>query len=181
MSYQLTGTLDSVMMDLSGGTVSTMHVNEKSVIQKAYSELRDKKVCIEIKQYREKRSLSANAYAWQMMGKIADAMDISSNEVYHMMLSQYGAAETDEDGNVVVFSLKSDIELHGDFWIHSAPIGTGEVNGKLFTHYRMIKGSSEYDTKEMSRLIDGIVYEAQELGIETKTPQELAAMCEEWK
>lgn len=181
MSYQLTGTLDSVMIDLAGGTVSTMHVNEKNVMQKAYSELRDKKVCIEIKQYREKRSLSANAYAWQLMGRIADAMDIGSDEVYHMMLSQYGAPEVDADGNMVVFSLRSDIDLHGDFWIHSAPFGAGEANGKLFTHYRMIKGSSEYDTKEMSRLIDGIVHEAQALGIETKTPQELAAMCGEWK
>lgn len=181
MKYQLTGTLDSVMLDLAGGTVSTLHVNERNLIQKALTELKDKKVSIEIKQYREKRSLNANAYAWQLMGQIAEELDISNDEVYHMMLVQYGTPVVDDDGKSVMFSLRSDIELGGEFWIHSAPVGTSEVKGKLFTHYRMIKGSSEYDTKEMSRLIDGIVYEAQQLDIETKTPQELASMCERWE
>lgn len=180
MKYQLTGTLDSVMLDLAGGTVSTLHVNERSMIQKALADLKDKKVSIEIKQYREKRSLNANAYAWQLMGQIAEKMDIGNDEVYHMMLSQYGTSEVDAEGNMVVFSLRSDIELHGDFWVHSAPIGTGEVKGNTFTHYRMIKGSSEYDTKEMSRLVDGIVQEAQQLDIDTSTPDEIALMKSRW-
>jgi hypothetical protein len=53
-----------------------------------------------------------------------------------------------------------------------------ELNGKTFTHYRLIIGSSEYDTKQMAQFIDGIVSEAKELGIETLTPAELAVMCE---
>ncbi|MEG2189502.1 MAG: hypothetical protein RRY08_06680, partial [Christensenella sp.] len=63
-------------------------------------------------------------------------------------------------------------------WKHSAFIGTGVVGNRMFSHYRTIKGSSEYDKKEMSRLIDGIVYEAKQLGIETFPPQKIKAMCE---
>ena len=180
MNYQLTGTLDNVIRDLADGMVATLHINEKKAICKAYNELRDKPVSITIKPYRKARSISANNYAWQLMGQIAEKLDISNDEVYHMMLIQYGTPVVDDDGKSVMFSLRSDIELSGEFWTHSAPVGTSEVKGKLFTHYRMIKGSSEYDTKEMSRLIDGIVYEAQQLDIETKTPQELASMCERW-
>lgn len=44
----------------------------------------------------------------------------------------------------------------------------------------MIKGSSEYDTVEMSHFIDRIVEEAKELGIETATPDELERMKQEW-
>lgn len=47
--------------------------------------------------------------------------------------------------------------------------------------YAKLKGTSEYDTKEMSRFIDGIVSEAKELGIETLPPDEVARMKREWK
>ena len=45
----------------------------------------------------------------------------------------------------------------------------------------MFKGSSEYDTREMSIFIDGIVSEAQGLGIDTRTPEELAEMKSLWE
>lgn len=178
MNYNMTGTLDNIMTDLSNRMVATLHINEKNPLRKAYGELKDKTVSITIKPYRKARSISANNYAWQLMGQIAESLNISNDEVYHMMLVQYGTPVVDDDGKSVVFSLRHDIELSGEFWVHSAPIGTGEVNGILFTHYLMIKGSSEYDTKEMSRLINGIVYEAQQLEIETRTPEDIASMCE---
>ena len=53
-------------------------------------------------------------------------------------------------------------------------------DGKTWVSYLMIKGSSEYDTAEMSHFIDRIVEEAKELGIETATPDELERMKQEW-
>ena len=47
-------------------------------------------------------------------------------------------------------------------------------------YFRVYLGSSNYNTQEMSLLIDGVVEECKELGIETLTPQELAAMMEAW-
>ena len=58
--------------------------------------------------------------------------------------------------------------------------GRSFLNGKEFTHYKIYKGSSEFDTKEMSIFIDGIVQEATQLGIETRTPSELALLKSEW-
>ena len=55
-------------------------------------------------------------------------------------------------------------------------IGKGKVNDKEFTHYKVYKGSSEYDSKEMSILIDGVIQEAKQLDIETLTPQQIAGM-----
>ena len=45
---------------------------------------------------------------------------------------------------------------------------------------RAYYGSSQYNTKQMSRLIDMVVEGAKELGIETLTPEELARIKEEW-
>ena len=50
----------------------------------------------------------------------------------------------------------------------------------MFKHYKVYKGSSEFDTREMSIFIDGIVYEAEELGIQTMTPNEIARIKAAW-
>lgn len=49
-------------------------------------------------------------------------------------------------------------------------------NGEMYRTYMMLKGSSVYDTREMSMLIDGLVSECREAGIETLPPEELERM-----
>ena len=65
--------------------------------------------------------------------------------------------------------------------MHAKPVGKGSADGKPFIHYALIKGSHLYDSKEMSLLIDGIVSECKELGIETLTPAELERMKSAWR
>lgn len=57
----------------------------------------------------------------------------------------------------------------------------GKLNGKECDWYKVYKGSSEYDTKEMSVLIDGIVYEAKQLDIATLEDYKIEKLIEEWK
>lgn len=126
---------------------------------------------VEIKEHKEKRSLNANAYFWVLVGKLADRMRYSKDEIYLLMLERYGQFET--------VSIRSNIDVKGYFEYYKE-IGTGTVNGKEFTHYRIFKGSSQYDTNEMSILIDGIVSECQEQGIETMTTTELENLKSLW-
>lgn len=126
--------------------------------------------------YKQKRSLDANAYAWALMTKIANHPGVSSSkeEVYEQMLQKYGTFYEDEDGFITITVKKSvDMAKVDGHWKYI------KDNGK-FASYLMIKGSSEYDTAEMSHFIDRIVEEAQELGIETATPDELERMKQEW-
>lgn len=124
----------------------------------------------EITEYHEKRSLSANAYAWVLINKIADALRKSKEEVYFQMLKDYGQSE--------FVSVKTNINVKG-FFKYYEEWGRGFVDGKEFTHYKVFKGSSEYDSKEMAILIDGIIQEAQNLGIETITPAEKERLLKE--
>ena len=128
-------------------------------------------VKLECKPYKEKRSRNANAYAWALIVKIADALRTDKNTVYLEMLDRYGQSE--------IVSVLSTVSVKGFFKYYSE-IGKGHVNGKEFTHYKVFKGSSEYDTHEMSILIDGIVSEAKELNIETMTPLELQRLKDGW-
>lgn len=132
----------------------------------------DREKLFEIKQHREKRSLTANAYAWVLIGKIADVIRASKDEVYLMMLKRYGQSE--------VISVLANVSLEGYFKYFDI-IGQGIVNDTLFSHYRVYKGSSEYDTREMDVLIDGIISEAKELDIETLPPAEIARMKNLWR
>lgn len=151
----------------------TLEVNERSDFEVLVDEMRCKdKLSIEVKPYREKRSLNANAYAWKLIGEIADAVRASKEEVYLEMLRRYGQSE--------IISVLAHIPI--DQYIkYCEEAGESSLNGKLFKHYKVYKGSSEFDTREMSILIDGIVSEAKGLGIQTETPDMIAKIKSLWE
>ena len=127
----------------------------------------DKEKLYEIKEYKEKRSLSQNAYAWKLINEIGNKIGKSKEELYVEMLKDYGQHE--------VISMLSTIDPKGYFKYYEV-IGTGIVNNKEFTHYKIFKGSSEFNTLEMKIFIDGIIQEATQLGIPTITEKELESM-----
>ena len=137
----------------------------EKIIQWLFQQDREK--IFEIKEKRNKRSKSQNAYAWELIGKIADELRKSKEEVYLQMLKDYGQSE--------IVSMLSSINPKGYFKYYES-IGTGIVNNKEFTHYKIFKGSSEFDTKEMTIFIDGIIQECKQLDIETLTPEQIASM-----
>ena len=131
----------------------------------------DKSKVYQIEEYKEKRSLNANNYAWLLIGQIADRMRLSKEDVYLKMLKDYGQSS--------VVSVLSSVDVDGFFKYYSV-FGNSNLNGKEFTHYKVYKGTSEYNTKEMSIFLDGVVQEAENLGIETKTPNEIERLKRMW-
>ena len=126
---------------------------------------------VKITKHREKRSLNANSYLWKLVTEIGNALSKSKEEVYLQMLIDYGQSE--------MVSILSEIDVKGYFNYYKLA-GTSILNGKEFNHYKIYKGSSEYDTKEMSILLNGVVQEAKDLGIKTKDDIELERLIKEW-
>lgn len=126
---------------------------------------------VKIDKHREKRSLNANAYLWKLVTEIGNVLNKSKEEVYLQMLIDYGQSE--------MVSILSEIDVKGYFKYYKLA-GTSLLNGKEFNHYKIYKGSSEYDTKEMSILLNGVVQEAKNLGIKTKDDIELERLIKEW-
>lgn len=126
---------------------------------------------VKIDKHREKRSLNANAYLWKLVTEIGNVLNKSKEEVYLQMLIDYGQSE--------MVSILSEIDVKGYFKYYKLA-GTSILNGKEFNHYKIYKGSSEYDTKEMRILLNGVVQEAKNLGIKTKDDIELERLVEEW-
>ena len=125
----------------------------------------------EIVRKRKKRSNDANALCWAICTEIANVVRTDKESIYVDMLKQYGQSD--------IVSVLSTVDVKGYFKYYEE-FGKGTVNGKEFTHYKVYKGSSEYDTREMSILIDGIIDEAKALDIEVISEREKSLLLQEW-
>lgn len=156
----------------TGKPVLMLEINERNDFEHIVDDLKDKdKLSIEVKEYRERRSLNANAYAWSLIGQIADVVRAGKDEIYLILLKRYGQSE--------LIRVLSHVPIR-NYVKYFEEAGESKLNGKNFTHYRVYKGSSEFDTREMSIFIDGVVSEAKDLGIQTETPNQIAEMKARW-
>lgn len=136
----------------------------------------------EVSEYREKRSLSANSYYWVLVGQIAEKMNLPREAVHRQLMTDYGAWEKNGDGSPkwVILAENKPLPKDGYYFDTKAKVSikgqnSGEEIGRA---YIVIKGSHEYDSKEMYDLIQGAVQEAKQLDIETRTPAEIQEMVE---
>ena len=177
----MNGKLKDWSFSRTGESVLTITTRESC--KRLWDALGDQEITFSIKKRVIPRSLNANNYAWSLIEKLAVAVKSDKDSVYEEMLRRYGTGETytDEAGNEckVLFSLREGVPP-ALVARHYAETGGGYVEGKKFIHYRAIKGTSEYSTKEMSVFLDGIISECQEVGIETDTPEQIARYKEEW-
>ena len=98
-------------------------------------------------------------------------------ELHNQLLDSYGTLAEDEDGNCIIHFLPETEDYLRYKHEHYKPTGIiVEFEGVRYCKFYRIKGSSQYNTREMSRLIDGLVSECKECGIETLTPEELERM-----
>lgn len=128
--------------------------------------------CI-IQPHHKKRSKNANDYSWYLQNEIAKVLNRRIDDIHNEMILQYGVLETYSIKKIAFESAKRLFEY---FQI----IGEGKANGIEFVHIKAGIGTHNYTTKEMATFIDGIIAEAQDLGIETKTPDEIAKMKSLW-
>lgn len=144
---------------------------------KQYDELSNCELEITICRYRRKRSLDANAYAWVLIDKIAEKLGDTKENVYRAAIKEIGGVSE------IVCVQAGAVDRLKDVWEHNG-IGwqislmpsklPGCVNAVLYY------GSSVYDTKQMSALINYLVDECEGLSIETWTQDKLALLLEDW-
>lgn len=146
---------------------------------RALNDLLDKDLTVTLKEFRNRRSLNANAYMWVLLSAIANHKDIhSTDEEIYKEFIQRMCLPVEVDGNPIVITVKSfvDIDKISGYWhfIKESPDGR-------FKSYFQLRGSSDYNTEEFSRLLDLIIEEAKELGIETLTPSEIERLKTTWQ
>jgi hypothetical protein len=144
-----------------------------------FDRLKEADLDIEIKKHRKRRSLSANAYFHVLVNKIAEAQGLGNDEIKTSLVCEYGSLAKDKDGSTVGFKLPESVDVT-TIYPYVKCFDTRIEGGKTFNCYLVYKQTHLMDSKEMARLIDGAVYTAKDLGIETDTPEQLAKYKEEW-
>ena len=137
-------------------------------------ENREKSLFISAEQYEEKRSNQANRYMWKLCDMIAQKLGTTKDMVYRMKLEDYGVFSdilVRDDAFNDTLSI-----LHTNFKFIRELSCDGEYH-----ELRLYSGSSTYNTKQMSRLLRGIVEDARELGIETWDDYEINMMIKAWR
>ena len=144
---------------------------------------KNERLVFSVKEYKRKRSLDANAYYWVLVTKLAKVLNLSKPHLHNILLRRYGQPVI-IDGQMIFLVLpdsesgtrKAD-EAETYHIRPTSQVKTG-VDGKVYRTYVMLRGSSTYNTAEMSELIDGLVSECKEQGIETLPEEELKRMMQ---
>lgn len=137
----------------------------------------------EVKEHKEKRSLSQNAYYWTLVNKLAVITGEPSSKIHNLNLRSLGLREM-IDGMIVRLVLPdsdaTEAQVIESTTYHLKPTSetrTGH-DGKSYRTYVMLRGSHTFNAEEMAALLNLVIQDAQHVGIETRTPEELARMKE---
>lgn len=175
-------TIESCMTDRDGSLVMALRAKSgekrsvEQILDKVLSGQKtpNKRLTAQFEWHREKRSLNANAYFHVLVGKIAKATQQSETEIKRQLVFDYGV-------QLGAFVSESDVQPEKAGVEYAKPIkDITSPKGKPCVEYMVYKQTHTLDTAEMARLIDGTVSEAQQLGIETKTPAELDKIKSLW-
>lgn len=167
------GKLVDLSLSLSGKQRLTLELD--SDFREEYDRLKDVPVDVSVKKHRKRRSLDANAYFWVLCGKLAAYQRIPPKEVYQHYIPDVG-------DNYEIVPVREDHLEHWDkVWCsgHDGRLTVDMGPCKKLPGYHNVRsyiGSSDYDIAQMSRLIDMIVSDCKERGIETLTPDQLARL-----
>lgn len=173
----MTGTIDDMSIDYKTGQPKiTLLLDERNSLN-LLEELKDNKLSIEIKKWRKKRSLDANSYCWVLCDKIAKSMQggISKEDIYKDAISYVGTFEPMIIEEKAFDKFKEIWQKQGLGYLVKE-VSRKDKCIKVFAYY----GSSSYDSKEMSKLIEFIVEQAKGLNIETLQDEEINSLLESW-
>ena len=139
----------------------------------------ENKLNVELKKYRKIRSLDANSYFWKMLSELCELAEIDTVEEYKRRVKELGIFKQFRIQTEDVKTFEKVWTDRGIAWF--CEIADTEYLGNIeFKIINAYYGSSSFNSKQMSRLIDGVVQDCKIYGIETKPQQEIDSLLKEW-
>lgn len=176
-----TGSLLDVSMDFKTGKGKVALLIDTSDLEvlEVISDLKEKKLDIDIKKHVEKRSGKSNRYFWELLGQACEKKHIDKLEEYRRRVKELGIFRVSRIPAEDFETLKKTWENWGEAWF--CEVGDTEIIGDMeFKIVFLYYGSSSFNKEQMSRLIDNLVQDCKAAGIETKSPEEIESMLKEY-
>ena len=170
------GRLKDLTINRDGSQNITITV--QSDFREMFDELSEKDIDIEIKKHSKRRSMDSNNLAWALIDQIAEKMNMKKSEVYRNAIRDIG-------GVSAYVGVKNEaLERFKRSWEANHLGRQVEVipgsNKDGWQNVRVYFGSSEFDTAQMSRLIDSLIQDCNALGIPTMTQAEIDRSLAVW-
>ncbi len=173
------GTIQDISIDYKTNKPKITLLLEQRELISSLEEIKEDKLSIEIKKYRKKRSLDANKYFWKLLQEICELQEIDTIEEYKNRVKELGIFRQFKIMTEDVKTFKKVWTDRGIAWFCEIA-DTDYIGNTEFKIINAYYGSSSFNSKQMSRLIDNLVQDCQAVGIETKTPNEIKALLESW-
>jgi len=135
--------------------------------------IKDTDLRIKAVKWRDKRSLTANGMLWACIGEIAEALNADKWQIYLMMLKRYGKY-------TYICVKPNAVEAMKEQWRECEVVGNVNINGAEAVQMLCYFGSSTYDTKEFSVLLDGVVSEMKHMGLQPPLTEDMKRVLETW-
>lgn len=174
MKTKLTGKLQDVQRDWKTNKLNITFQIEEQPTNDINLWATSEKLSIEVDKYRQKRSLDANGLLWMCLGEMANVLRTDKWDIYLTMLKRYGQFTYICVKPNVVDAVKAQ-------WRECEEIGEVEINGKKAIQLLCYFGSSTYDSREFSILLDGVKSEMEELGLTPPASEEMRRAIEQWE
>ena len=175
-------------MDLTGRLceVSRDYITKKPMVKFLVNENLDgiesldgKDLKIKVTKVTNPRSLDANAYFHVLCDKLRMKLGVSMAHMKNILITSYGQIEYISEGQALIYKTNAPVEYIQE--LEEAHMKFMKVGEDGAYWYKVYRGSHTYDSQEMHLLLEGTIREAQDQGIETKTPDEIRRIEELWK
>ncbi len=178
------GRLRDLTLGMDGSQIVSIAID--SDFRESFDALKDAVVSVIIKKFRNKRSLEANRYAWELIGQISKKKQVIDPKGGWTPEKVYRKAIKDTRGIYTVTGMKNDaIDMFEEAWTEGHIGRWIEVldnsSREGWSNVKIYYGSSDYDSAEMALFINSVIQDAESLGIPTVTEKEAMKMIGDWK
>jgi hypothetical protein len=146
---------------------------DPTIVEELIRKVNEKPHTVKLEPLKRKRSLDANSALWQMLTKMAEVLHTTKDELYLEMLDRYGVS-------TFIVVKPNAVDKVKQEWKTVREIGEVTINGKTGIQLQCFFGSSTYDSKEFSVLLDGVISEAKEIDVPFISSEEKARLILEW-
>lgn len=174
---------NDVSRDWKTGKSKIEYLIDTPLSDDAIRAMSDKALRVKVVGWKERRSLDANAYYWKLLTELAGKLEVSKPYLHNHMLRLYGQIEIIDEKMIYVVvpddetGTKRADEAETYHIKPTSEVKSGK-NEEWYRTYIMLRGSSTYDTSEMSKLINGLVQDCKDQGIQTLPPDEFDRMMQ---
>lgn len=165
----------NIGQDLSEGLYTVTFYTKQSPVRLYEKLQKEKDIDVEAKKHTEQRGLNANAYFHALINKLGRYFNISDEDMKIKMNLDYGTIARFDDGRIKGCKVPKGTNMREIYKYSKWYKEDGDYDCYIF-----YKETHTLDTKEMSLLINGVVQECQDVGIETKSRSEINSLLESW-